>query len=258
MRATLAGTCLWFGVICTPVPAWADSIAWPQPDGKGTQVVLTYSFSNLFDGQFNSELSEEAMREAIAAAFAIWARHAPLHFRETVDLGPPPGEDEYHVGPGTPDIRIGYMETLPGGAAAHAHLPTGYAQPKQSGLAGDVHFSNDVSAFGTRTWGAAIDGEFALDFFSAMLHEVGHAIGLHHLFDTQAVMGNVFLVFEDWAAADLLPGDIDALRALYGAGNGSVQTLGSPGPPIPEPGTIAMIATGLGWIGSRRFRRLHA
>ena len=85
-----------------PGAAFADPVGWPQPGGKGTDVVITYSFSNLFDGGFNTTLPATDLREATAAALAVWSRYAPLNFFEVPDAGPATGDLEVMnaVGPG--------------------------------------------------------------------------------------------------------------------------------------------------------------
>jgi hypothetical protein len=234
-----------------PSVASAEPFGWPQPGGPGSPVHVSYSFSNLLDGGLNTSLSNGELREATVAALSIWARHAPLHFHEVADSGPKPGDAEYDGG-SHPDIRIGYVAGASGEAVAHAHLPDGRA----GGLQGDIHFANDVSSFGARSWGAASSGPWFVDFFSAILHEAGHAIGLLHSADGSGVMGSVFLVFGSMADADLLPSDIAAIRALYGVGTGSVTPLDNP-VATPEPSSLALFATGLGYLLRRRFVTHH-
>lgn len=231
------------------MPASADSVKWPQPDGPGTDVLLTYSFSNLLDGGFNTTLSRTDLQEATIAAFSVWSRYAPLHFREVQDAGPWPSETDYSPGAAA-DIRIGYQSSLSDGTVAHAHVP----QPGVSALAGDIHFSNDVSSFHASAWGAASAGPF-VDFFSAILHEIGHALGLPHSADGSGIMGLTFLVFLTRDQGDLLPSDIAAIRALYGAGRGSVVPLDGPSVITPEPASVILMTTGLGILARRRFSR---
>jgi hypothetical protein len=231
--------------------ASAEPFGWSQPGGPGAPVHISYSFSNLLDGGFNTSLSNAELREATVAALSIWARHAPLHFHEAADSGPNAGDRRYDGG-SHPDIRIGYVADLGGEAVAHAHLPA----RDGGGLDGDIHFANDVSSVGARSWGAASGGRWFVDFFSAILHEAGHAVGLMHAADGSGVMGSVFLVFSSMSDADLLPSDIAAIRALYGAGTGSVTPLDAP-VATPEPSSLMLFATGLGYLLRRRFVTHH-
>jgi hypothetical protein len=227
-------------------PVSAEPFGWPQPGGRGSPVHITYSFTNLLDGGFNTNLSTAELREATVSALSIWSRYAPLHFSEVKDSGPKVAETPYTRG-AHPDIRIGYFPELHEESVAHAHLPS----EDRGGLEGDIHFGNDVSSFGAKMWGAASAGPWFLDFFSAILHESGHAIGLPHSADGSGVMGSVFLVFSSMEDADLLPSDIAAIRALYGAGVGSVTPLDGP-VVTPEPSSMLLFATGLAYLLRRK------
>ena len=253
MKVSCTSLCVSAALLLGTSPASAEPFGWPQPGGAGSPVHITYSFSNLLDGGFNTDLSSAELRDATVAALSIWSRYAPLHFREIVDSGPKPGEAFYDGGT-HPDIRIGYIADMKGEVAghtiAHAHLPSEGA----GGLGGDIHFGTDVSSLGAKSWGAASAGPWFVDFFSAILHEAGHAIGLQHLPAGSGVMGSVFLVFHDMNHADLLPGDIVAIRALYGVGAGSVTPLDDP-VITPEPSSLLLLATGLGYLLRRRATR---
>ena len=231
--------------------ASAEPFGWAQPAGPGSPVDITFSFSNLFDGGFNTSLSNVELREATVAALSLWSRYAPLNFREVADSGPKPADGRYDRGT-HPDIRIGYIAGMREETVAHAHLPS----DDGGGLAGDIHFGNDVSRFGATSWGTASAGPLFVDFFSAILHEAGHAIGLLHSPDGSGVMGSVFLVFTSMTDADLLPSDIAAIRAIYGAGTGSVTPLDDPFV-TPEPSSLVLLATGLGYLMRRRFVTRH-
>jgi hypothetical protein len=232
-------------------PVSADPIGWPQPNGSGTPVYLTYSYSNLLQCGFNTTLSAAELRAATEAAFGLWARYAPIQLFEVPDTGPLPSEHEYSP-VATADIRIGYEPRLEGGDVAHAHVPFARDSYTASGLGGDIHFSNDLSAFDADRWGHDPNDALVLDFFSTMLHEAGHALGLLHIFDAPSVLGGSLRIFPDSTDASLFPADIAAVRALYGSGHGSVHPLGQQPIPNPEPGSMLLLAAGAGALALRR------
>lgn len=237
-----------------PARAGADPVqlGWNQPGGPGTPLALTYSYSNLLDGGFNTSLTPVELRRLTDQALATWSAHAPISFHEVADSGPPPDESEYPSV--SSDIRIGYMPQLPDGHIAHVHQPFERGGYISGGLAGDIHFSNDPTALGRDTWGDGTRNPLALDFFSVMLHEIGHTLGLPHLSAAGAVMGTQLVFFA--GAADLQPADIAALRALYGSGAGGVHSLASQAPlPTPEPQTWLLIASGMALLLWRSYER---
>jgi hypothetical protein len=210
---------------------------WPQPDGPGTAVVITYSFSNLLDGSFPS-LTLAELRQATVEALQTWAAHAPLQFVERIDSGPAMSDTPYPPG-NHPQIRIGHH---PMSDLAHAFLPN-----SGDGLAGDIHLDAGVP------WGLA---GTKWNFLEAMTHEAGHAVGLGHVDDEPSVMNPFFPqpLFGALGSAFLFPGDIRRLQAIYGGGSGSVQPLA---PPVPEPATVLLVATGLGLVADQHRRRRH-
>jgi hypothetical protein len=223
-------------------PARAEPIGWPRSGGPGTPVVLSYSFSNLFDPAFAS-LPETLLRAAATEAFGLWSRYAPLHFIERVDSGPPPSDDEY-VADDHPDIRIGAHGMGPDPMLAHAFFPV---STDVSGLAGDIHFNRDS----VLPWGIA-DGFPVIDFLEVLAHEIGHALGLEHILDADAIMSpHHGFRFSRGASPFLLPADIAAVQARYGAGIGSVQ-------PIPEPSTLILVTGGVLAVVVRRMRGIRA
>ncbi|HWP99147.1 MAG TPA: matrixin family metalloprotease [Vicinamibacterales bacterium] len=223
-------------------PASADTMGlrWPQPDGPGSPVTITYSFSNLLDGAFGF-VSPAELRAATEEALRLWASVAPLHFTEWPDWGPPPSDADYDAA-GYAMIRIGHH---PMTEAAHAFFPGA------RGLDGDIHLDTGIP------WTLGVLGRW--DVLEAITHELGHALGLGHIDHEPAIMGTLFRVprYNGLGTAYLLPADIAALRALYGAGVGSVLPL-DPVDPIPEPATLAMLAGGLAALYRRRRRRRRA
>jgi hypothetical protein len=125
---------------------------------------------------------------------------------------------------------------------AHSFLPIAI---DVSGLAGDIHFNSDSTVI----WGIE-DGSPAIDFLEVMAHEIGHALGLQHIYDVDAIM-NPFhgFRFSRNQPIFLLPADIAAIQSLYGAGVGSVD-------PVPEPSTVALACVGLIVLCGRRLREV--
>jgi hypothetical protein len=225
-------------------PALAEPVKWPQPDGLGTPLVLTYSFVNLVQSDVLQLLSEREIRAATAEAFRLWARHAPLHFVERIDSGPLPSDNDYAAG-AHPQIRIGEHPQPEPWVLAHGFLPIAVWW---SGLAGDIH----INAATTLVWGLGLGFPF-VDFLEVMAHEIGHALGLAHVLFGDAIMSPYHgYYFGGLGTGFLFPSDIAAIQALYGAGRGSVQ-------PIPEPATLLLAATA-GWLAHRasRARRRRA
>jgi len=221
-----------------PVPAAADpiSIGWPQPGGRGTDVVITYSYSNLLDGTLLL-LSNSQLRGATAEAMRLWAAHAPLHFIEQPDSGPHVSDIPY-PGQGHPVLRIGHHETED---LAHAFFPD-----VMDGRAGDIHMSSGIPwRFEGGQW----------NFLEVMTHELGHTLGLTHERNEPAVMNPFFSQpkFGPLGTGFLLPADIRALQALYGPGRGSVRDLDLD--IVPEPGTFVLVCAGLGALARQRFRQ---
>ena len=221
-------------LVLAALPARAEPFGWPQVQGAGTPVAISYSFINLLDPAFQG-LSEWQLRAATAEAFGLWAQYAPLHFTEQSDSGPAASDDNYYAD-GHPDIRIG-AHGEDDGMLAHAFLPV---DSDTSGLAGDIHFNSDSIL----PWGIE-DGFPAIDFLEVMVHEIGHSLGLEHVFDVDAIMNPTHgFRFGSGRSIFLFPADIEAIQAVYGAGVGSVS-------PVPEPSTFTLLAAGLAlaWLG---------
>ena len=199
---------------------------WPQPEGPGTAVTITYSFSNLLNGEL-SGLSAENAKRAVEEALTLWSEVAPIHFVEMVDDGPlPTGEELAYRALDRPQIRFGHhpIDGDTGNALAHAYLPFSTSE----GLAGDIHFDRNDS------WNWDGGGLF----LETALHEIGHALGLDHNIENDAIMNPVIQNrFDGLGTGYLLEDDIAGIRNLYGDGSGSVATLPPPSdtPPGEEP-----------------------
>lgn len=201
-------------------PFVINGFRWPQPNGSGAPVTITYSYSNLLDGGLGGNLSPAQLTAAVEEALGQWASVAPLHFVEVADGGPAVSDADYSPG-GYPHIRFGH-EFIDGATGAnvlaHAYYPTG------SGLAGDVHFDN------SNTW--HLGPETGVDFLEVAVHELGHALGLGHSpmpsdGGRDAIMNPYYgsRFFGGLGNSYLLQDDIDGIQALYGAGAGGVTPL---------------------------------
>jgi Matrixin len=139
----------------------------------------------------------EEWQRILVSAFETWAVHANLSVGLRADSGDRFGvagrmQGDARFG----DIRVGAHRMAPD-ALAVAVPP----DPFLAGtLAGDI-FLNSRTSFNANT------------LLAAMLHEVGHALGLEHSADPESVMhahlGNPHTTLSD--------SDIQAVRALYGA-----------------------------------------
>lgn len=184
---------------------------WPQPGGLGSTVTITYSYSNLLDGNLGGSLTAGEIVAGIEEALALWATFAPLKFVKVSDTGPSPDDLDSSYGAGDhPLMRFGH-HFIDGSrkVLAHAYLPNTY------GLAGDVHFDNSE----IWTIGPSADG---IDLIEVAVHEIGHALGLLHEpmpFEggNDAIMNPIYgRRYSGAGTAFLLDDDVAGIQALYG------------------------------------------
>jgi serralysin len=144
-------------------------------DALGTGVTLTYSFTNsgsvwapfysgLFEPQGWSALSANAV-SAVRSGLAAWAAAANVNFTEVADNVSTVGE-----------IRIAKTMMNDEDFAGWAYYPS--SDP----LAGDVWFS---SQWFNKGGGPVTAGSY--DYLT-IIHELGHALGLKHSFETPNVI----------------------------------------------------------------------
>ena len=178
---------------------------------------ITYSYSNLLDGNLGGSLTATQLRAAVEEAFTLWASYAPLTFVEQPDSGPAVGSGSYSAA-GHPMIRFGHGAIDGAGPT----LAQGFA-PGTTGQAGDILFEAG------NNW--ALDPDLGVDFLDVAVHEIGHALGLDHQAPVSqggvdAIMNPGYLgAYDGLGTAFLFADDINGIRYIYGTGTGSVTPL---------------------------------
>lgn len=151
-------------------------------------------------------LDPSAARAEIARAFTEWSKHVQVDFESGARTSDTRQIDIQFVARAHGDQ---FPFDGPGRVLGHTFYP---APPNSEPIAGDLHLDAEE--------GWTIGGD--PDLFSVTLHELGHALGLGHSDNPSAVMYAYYR-----RAAELTPGDIEAIRSLYAA---RVQT--TPNPPV--------------------------
>lgn len=177
---------------------------WPQEGGRGSEIELSYGFSNLLDGGFRTVLSESDLKKAVAEAFALWSAVAPISF---VEVDSPSSHYEAM-------IQIGYRTFDPLYASAIAFYPASI----DDAISGDIFFANNINE--PYIWGLntpEADDPFELDVLEVLVHEIGHSLGLGHEFDANAIMNPTLGDrFSGLGTGFLLEDDIAGIHAIYG------------------------------------------
>ena len=229
------------------VPAGALAFAiqggkWPQQQ-VGARVELTYSYQNMFDGGLKGPdgvpLPASLIRESIEEALRLWASVAPVSFIEVADDGLSYAQGSTQFG----QIRFRHIY-INGPDPPSPQQPIAKAQayfPSAGGnFAGDIEYdhSDPWQKVGTLP---------TPDILGATVHELGHSLGLGHSSNSAA---NMYWIFTrtngPGTGAKLHTDDVAGVRAIYGAGIGSV----APHLPVPEPATwvIAVFVSAVWYV----------
>ena len=154
-------------------------------DGAGANPIsLLYHFLN-----GTADIAGDGEHLEVERALWSWSQHARIDWTETAS----PGQNR------SLDIRwttSGFDGA--GGTLAYAYFP---APPNPETIAGDIYFDEG------ETWRIGAD----VDMFTVALHEAGHALGLDHSDDPNAVMAPYYA----GPASGLAPDDIAGIQTLY-------------------------------------------
>ncbi|XP_045153670.1 collagenase 3-like [Echinops telfairi] len=150
---------------------------------------LTYRIMN-----YTPHLLPSTVDDAIQAAFKVWSDETQLNFTRLFR--------------GTADIMIFF------GSKEHGDFfpfdgPLGqlaHAFPPGEGLGGDVHFDDD------ERW---TNDSTGCNLFAVAAHEFGHALGLHHSTDSNALMYPIY-THPGKRKNILSEDDVKGIQALYG------------------------------------------
>ena len=191
------------------------SAGWAK-DSSGV-VALQYYVQSLTE-----KMDEATVRGEIDRALREWQKYAPIRLTagQAADTAR------------TIAIRFArgahgdsYPFDGPGGILGHTYYP---APPNSEPVAGDMHLDADEA------WAAGT----AVDLYSVVLHEVGHALGLGHSDVPGAVMYPYYR-----QASGLTADDVAGIQALYGSGGAPAADPGTPALPPPDPSTPSEPAT---------------
>lgn len=179
------------GTVTQSIPVYGDG--W---DGPGLNAAaLSYVFS-----QMTTQLDPAAAQSEILRAMQEWSKVVKVTWS--------PGTST--IGSRTVNILFasgahgdGYPFDGRGNVLAHTFYP---APPNPEPIAGDMHLDeSEAWRIGSNT-----------DLFSVALHELGHALGLGHADDPNAVMYPYYRM-----ASTLSDTDRSAIRTLYAAQDGT-------------------------------------
>lgn len=181
---------------------------WPQPGGPGTPAQITFSFSNLLDGQIGDP---NVIRSIILEALSLWTAVAPIQFTNVTDSGPAPSGDSYPAD-SHPHIRFGhYNIDGVGGTRANAYLPSDLGE----GLSGDIHFDD------SENW--TNNPDTGLDLLEYATEQIGRALGLLPSNVSNSIMNSGYgQYFDGQGTGYIFQDDMDGIRSIYGNGFGYV------------------------------------
>ena len=164
------------------------------PDGTATGGQPT----NLFQA-LNAQQAQGAWQRDILRAFQTWINHANLNLGVVADIGQTLGASGRPQG----DPRFGDIRLSAQPFTSEVYALAVPFDPLAGTWSGDIRINSNV----------AFAGGNAVDLYTALLQEAGHAFGLSNSDDPNSVMFETY----DGIRVGLAPVDIARIQALYGA-----------------------------------------
>ncbi|GAA6214416.1 matrix metalloproteinase-21 isoform X1 [Lates japonicus] len=152
---------------------------------------------------YSSQLSIEEQRYIFRLAFRMWSEVSPLEFVE--DTRSPLEDVDIRLGFGT-GRHLGCNQRFDGTGQEFAH----------AWFLGDIHFDDDEHFTGPNT-GSGIS------LLKVAVHEIGHVLGLPHIYRPGSIMQPSYLPHESGFEMDWM--DRKAIQHLYGGCTGRFNTV---------------------------------
>ncbi|XP_010867071.2 matrix metallopeptidase-21 [Esox lucius] len=152
---------------------------------------------------YSSQLTIEDQRQIFGVAFRMWSEVTPLEFVE--DTRSPLEDVDIRLGFGT-GRHLGCNQKFDGTGREFAH----------AWFLGDIHFDDDEHFTAPNT-GSGIS------LLKVAVHEIGHVLGLPHIYRTGSIMQPSYLPQESGFEMDWT--DRKAIQHLYGGCSGRFNTV---------------------------------
>ncbi|XP_060884993.1 matrix metallopeptidase-21 [Labrus mixtus] len=152
---------------------------------------------------YSSQLSIEDQRHIFRLAFRMWSEVSPLDFVE--DTRSPLEEVDIRLGFGT-GRHLGCNQRFDGTGQEFAH----------AWFLGDIHFDDDEHFTGP-------DAGSGISLLKVAVHEIGHVLGLPHIYRPGSIMQPSYLPQESGFEVDWM--DRKAIQHLYGGCKGRFNTV---------------------------------
>ncbi|MBN3276013.1 MMP21 protein, partial [Polyodon spathula] len=152
---------------------------------------------------YSSQLSIDEQRYIFRLAFRMWSEICPLEFEE--DNSSPLAMIDMRLGFGT-GRHLGCTQMFDGAGREFAH----------AWYLGDIHFDDDEHF-------TAPNSDNGISLLKVAVHEIGHVLGLPHIYRTGSIMQSSYIPQDSDFEIDWL--DRKAIQRLYGGCVGPFSTV---------------------------------